>query len=241
VIENLDAAVPGQAAGHVGRPIQMVTDAGTTGGYLSVPASGTGPGVLVLHAWWGLNDTFRGVCDRLADEGFVALAPELYANGQLATTVEEATALVRTSDPEREARLLAALDHLLTLPERTKDRVGVVGYSMGASYAYSLSAERPDAVCSVVAYYGTGDADFTGSRAVYLGHYAHGDEWEPDADVAALERSIRSAGRPVTFHWYDGVAHWFTEPDRPEYQQEPAAQAWERTIAHLVETLGAVL
>jgi carboxymethylenebutenolidase len=86
----------------------------------------------------------------------------------------------------------------------------------------------------VVLFYGTGPANFTKSRAAYLGHFAEHDEFEPPANVDGLEQSLRSAGRPVTFHRYAGVGHWFFEPDVSQAYNQPAADlAWDRTLAFL--------
>lgn len=202
------------------------------GGYLAVPPSGAGPGVLVLHAWWGLTPFIRELCDRLAAEGFVALAPDLYG-GPTAATVEEAQALVDGADGERvRAAALAGLEALRAHPAVSGGRVAALGLSFGAAWGLLLSTLDP-AIAAVVIFYGTYPLDFAPARAAYLGHFAPDDPWEPAEAVAELERALRGAGRELTFHRYPGTAHWFFERDRPEYDPEAAALAWERTLAFL--------
>lgn len=207
-------------------------------GYLAVPRPGKGPGVLVLHAWWGLNDTMKEACERLADEGFVAFAPDLY-KGRLATTVEEAKILSSQLDDQQATGDIAdAVDFLWARADVDDRGLGVIGFSLGAYYALQLSAEDPDRVRAVVLFYGTGSADFSRSKAVYQGHYAETDPYEPAEDVDWLESALKSAGRPVTFYRYEGVGHWFFESDRADAYNEPAAGlAWERAVAFLGNTL----
>jgi carboxymethylenebutenolidase len=210
-------------------------------GHLAIPAraSAPAPAVLVLHAWWGLTEVFTGVCDRFADAGFAAFAPDLY-DGLTATTVADAEGLANSGDrARRRAIALAALAHLRAHPAVQAGPVGVVGFSMGAAWALFLSALRPDEVAAVVAFYGTtAGVDFAAARARYLGHYADHDPYEPFADVQALEEQIRAAGRDVTFHSYPGTGHWFFEDNRPEaYDGEAANLAWERTLAFLRHAL----
>jgi carboxymethylenebutenolidase len=207
--------------------------------YVAVPAAGrSGPGVLVLHAWWGLNDTFRDLADRLADEGFVALAPDLFGDSGVVKTVDEAEARTEAaSGADMAARAESGLEEVLAHPAVIGRQVGVVGFSLGAAWALKLSQHRPE-VAAVVAFYGTADGDYSRSHAAYLGHYAPGDEWEPDDDVDTFEAKLRAAGRPVSFERYAGARHWFFEPDRPEYDRAAADLAWNRTIAFLREQLG---
>jgi carboxymethylenebutenolidase len=208
-------------------------------GYRAVPASGSGPGVLVLHAWWGLVPVFTTLCDRLATEGFVACAPDLY-DGRTAATVAEAEAVMRASDAERmRTTALAALDRLRHDPAVARGpAVGAVGFSMGANWAFELNDLVPEAFAAVVAFYGTGEADFGRSRAAYLGHFAQTDEYEPSEGVQALEQAMRSAGREVTFHVYPGTGHWFFEEDRLDAYNPAARLAWERTVTFLHVHLG---
>jgi carboxymethylenebutenolidase len=203
--------------------------------YLAVPASGTGPGVLVLHAWWGLTAVFTGVCDRLAAAGFVALAPSLYPGGATAATIPEAEALRDAHDEANEAKAvaLAAVEQLRGLPAVTGEQIGVIGFSLGAYWALHLSQVRPDDVAAVVSVYGTDDGDYATARAAYLGHFAENDDFEPLDAVRALETKIRAAGREATFHVYPGTRHWFVEPDRPEYDAAATDLVWDRTLAFL--------
>ncbi|MDM7913820.1 MAG: dienelactone hydrolase family protein, partial [Candidatus Eisenbacteria bacterium] len=203
-------------------------------GFLAVPPDGEGSGVLVLHAWWGLNDTMKRLCSRLADSGFVAFAPDLY-HGEGADTIERATMLGRALDArEREAmaEVAAAVRYLEGLsPAAGHPGLAVIGFSLGTYYALALAASEPERIRSVVLYYGTGGVDPSRSRAAYLGHFAENDPYEPASNVDELEESLRKAGRPVTFHRYAGTGHWFCEPDRADAYDEPAAAlAWERTL-----------
>ncbi len=205
--------------------------------YLAVPDGGTGAGVLVLHAWWGLTSVFTDVCDRLAAAGFVALAPSLYADGATTASIAEAEALVAAHDrapAAAEAVVRDAAEQLRGLPAVNGAQIGVVGFSLGAYWALHLSQARPDDVGAVVAVYGTDDGDYSTARAAYLGHFAEDDDFEPVAAVRALEAKIRAAGREVTFHVYPGTGHWFVEPNRPDaYDAAAAALVWERTLAFL--------
>jgi carboxymethylenebutenolidase len=211
-------------------------EVGSTGhrAYLATPRDGGGPGVLVLHAWWGLTPVFTAVCDRLAEAGFVALAPGLFPGGATAATIPEAEALRDAHDEAAVAWpvVQAAAEQLRALPAVAGERVGVVGFSLGAYWALRLSQAQPDRVGAAVVFYGTDDGEYDGARAAYLGHFAEDDEFEPPEAVRALEARIRAAGRDAEFHVYPGTRHWFVEPDRPEY--DPAADlAWERTLAFL--------
>lgn len=205
-------------------------------GYLAVPSTGEGPGVLVLHAWWGLNDTIKNLCTRLADAGFVAFAPDLY-HGKVADTIPGAEALGQALDAnylQARAEVAEAAKFVIERAGQTDGGITVIGFSLGAYYALDLSAAHPELIRSVVIFYGTGPADFSKSTAAYLGHFAENDEYEPLASVNELEEALSQAGRPVTFYTYSGAGHWFFEPDRPDaYNEEAANLAWERTLDFL--------
>lgn len=203
-------------------------------GYLAVPNAGQGAGVLILHAWWGLNDTIKRFCDRLAQEGFVAYAPDLY-HGRIAQTIEEAESLSGAAEVEPiKTDIAAAVVFLSQQAATADDKLSVIGFSFGAYFALELAADMPERIRAVTLFYGTGEADVARSQAAYLGHFAEQDDYEPTEFVNQLEASLKAAGRPVTFHRYPDVDHWFFEPDRPDaYNQAAAELAWERTITFL--------
>jgi carboxymethylenebutenolidase len=206
-------------------------------GFLALPTSSEAPGVLVLHAWWGLNNTIKSVCKQLADAGFVAFAPDLY-HGKVADTVAGAEVLTKTLDANASRAKAEVREAAAFTSERARhhDRgLAVIGFSLGAYYALDVSTTDSEDVRRVVIFYGTGRGDFSRSKAAYLGHFAQNDPYESAADVAALEEALKNAKRPVTFHHYPGTGHWFFEPDRPQAYNETAAQlAWERTLAFLL-------
>jgi carboxymethylenebutenolidase len=209
-------------------------------GFLAVPPTGKGPGVLVLHAWWGLNDTMKSFCTQLAESGFVAFAPDLY-HGQVADNIADAETLGKALDINHLQARAEIADATMFLNERVgqADRgLAVIGFSLGAYYALDLAAADPELIHSVVIFYGTGGGDYSNSRAAYLGHFAEKDEFEPQSNIDNLEESLRRAGRPVTFYCYPGTGHWFFEPDRTEaYNQVAATLAWERTLTFLRNSL----
>jgi carboxymethylenebutenolidase len=220
---------------HISEELTQYGDNQNTRGYLALPERGEGPGVLVLHAWWGLNDTMRAVCTRLAEAGFVAFAPDLY-HGKVADAIADAEALGKALDANHLQAKAEIADATRFLGERAGQAEGglaVIGFSLGAYYALDLAAD-PEHIRSVVLFYGTGGGDFSSSKAAYLGHFAENDPYEPQSNVDELEESLRRAGRPVTFYRYPGTGHWFFEPDRTEaYNQAAASLAWDRTLAFL--------
>ncbi len=211
-------------------------------GFLATPAAGIqkGRGLLVLHAWWGLNETIKTLCRRLAAEGFVVFAPDLY-RGKIATTIKDAETLGGQLDQnaaQAKSDIADAVTYLSGRADLTGPELGVVGLSLGAYYALALSNADPDRVRAVVVFYGTGHADYSRSKAAYLGHFGENDDFEPASNVRSLESTLRAAGRPVTVHTYPGTGHWFLEQDRPDAYNEAAAKlAWERTVAFLREEL----
>ncbi len=209
-------------------------------GFLAVPPTGKGAGILVLHAWWGLNETLKAFCMRLAEAGFVAFAPDLY-HGKVADTIADAEALGKALDANYLQARAEVAEAGRFLAERTGEAdpgLAVVGFSLGASYALDLSNTAPEYVRSVVIFYGTWVDDLSNSRAAYLGHFAENDPFEPPANVDGLEEALKRAGRPVTFYRYPNTGHWFFEPDRSDaYNREAATLAWERTLTFLRNSL----
>lgn len=201
--------------------------------YLASPENG-GPGVLVLHAWWGLKPFFKQVCDRLAEQGFVALAPDL-RDGQIAGTIDEAKALMAKSDGQLIGQIVfTAKDRLR---EITKGKIGAIGFSMGAAWALIVASAVPDQVGATVLFYGNEDVDVTKITAKVMGHFSDNDEWEPNEWVDKKFGEMEAAGVDATRHTYPGVAHWFMESDRPEYDAAAAQLAWERTVEFLKNNL----
>lgn len=209
-------------------------------GHLTLPATGAGPGVILLHAWWGLTPFFITLCRRLADVGFVVLAPDLY-HGATATTIAEAKqlrSLVERNVVHQEMR--AAVSYLQQYNAVRGARLGMIGFSLGAHWALWLADQEPRVIDTVVLYYGTSGGRFRNTQATFLGHFAEQDSWGASShSVQALAERLRTAGRAATFHTYSNTQHWFAEEDRPDaYDVEAAELAWERTIAFLQARLG---
>jgi carboxymethylenebutenolidase len=216
--------------------IQLVVNNKPVSAYLASPEQG-GPGVLVLHAWWGLKPFFKALCDRLAEQGFVALAPDLN-EGQIAATVAEAEALLKKKDFQFTGdTVMAAKDALLGNSGVKGEKIGVMGFSMGAAFTLTAAAHAPGQVAAAVLFYGAGDESFDKINARVLGHFSDVDEWEPIDGVRAMEAGLKQAGVETTFHIYPGMAHWFVEDDRPEFDPEAAELAWSRTFEFLDNAL----
>jgi carboxymethylenebutenolidase len=208
--------------------------------YVVAPPSGRGPGVLVLHGWWGMTPFIRRLCDRLADEGFTVLAPDLFG-GQTADAPDEAEAMLASLDVDRATeQLLATSAALRDLPITDDRPIGVVGLSMGASLGLWLATRAPEQVDAAVLYYGTQDIDFEPTRAAILGHFAEHDELVSEDEVTLMEAHLRLLDKDVEFHRYADTGHWFIEEDRPAAYDSGAAElAWGRTIRFLRHHLAA--
>ena len=197
-------------------------------------ANGGGAGILLLHAWWGLKPFFKQVCDQLAEQGFTVLAPDL-RNGHIAKTIEEAKELMENSDSQFVGdAVMAAKDRLR---EMVKGKIGVVGFSMGGAWALVLASSKPEQIAATILFYGNEDVDVTKITSKVMGHYSDNDEWEPNEWVEKKFGQMKDAHVDATFHIYPGVAHWFMETDRPEYDPVAAQLAWDRTFEFLKKNL----
>ncbi len=209
--------------------------------YLAVPTSGKGKPVLVLHAWWGLTQFIKEFCDRLAQKGFVALAPDLY-HGEVAATIEEADELSSKLEQALVAKeIFHAAGQLRSSSGMNTNGIGVVGFSLGGFLALWLASQRFNPVVATVAFYATGNDDYAMSHSAFQFHLAVTDPYEPPANVEQLQNSLRAAGKAAEFYTYPGTTHWFFESDRPDAYNADAAQlAWDRTVeflqAHIEET-----
>jgi carboxymethylenebutenolidase len=193
-------------------------------------------GVVVLHAWWGLNEDVVAYADRLADHGYAVVAPDMFG-GQVATEIPDAERLSTAGDEVAGGIALAAVDALADRV-RPDAPLAVLGFSFGAAHAIWAPSER-DRLIAIVAYYGSYWGDFLArSAAPLLGHFAETDPYEPDENVTALEGAFRDAGREVTIHRYPETGHWFAEPARDAYRRDAAELAFERTTAFLRDRLG---
>ncbi len=218
--------------------IEFPVNGTTAGGYLAPAQSGSGPGVLVLQEWWGLVPQIKGVCDRLSEQGFTALAPDLY-HGEFAqhTEMDKAGELMSSLPPDRAARDMgAAIDHLLTLDACSSSQVGVVGFCMGGMLTLMVSAIESDRVSVAAPYYGAplGDSapDWNGLTAKVEGHFAAHDDFFPPEAIKELESQLQGMGKDVTFHVYEGTGHAFANEEDVlgTFDTAAASQAWERTI-----------
>jgi len=211
---------------------------GQAHGYLALPPSGSGPGVVVVQEWWGLTDHIADVADRLAAEGFVALAPDLFG-GRTTHDADEAGRLMTELPVDQAARDLGgAVDLLLGHDAVSSSTVGAVGFCMGGGFVLLLAAQQGARVSAAVPYYGVGPAvpsTYTGLTAAVQGHYGERDDFYPAADARAQEQQIRTeSGAEVAFHFYD-AGHAFHNDTNAlgTYSPEDARLAWSRTVDFL--------
>ncbi len=211
-------------------------------GYLALPTSGTGPGVIVIQEWWGLTDHIADVADRLAAEGFVALAPDLFG-GRTAHDADEAGQLMSELPVDRAAQDLGgAVDFLLAHEAVTSSAVGAVGFCMGGGFVLLLAAQQGDKVGAAVPFYGVGPAvpeTYRGTTAAVQGHYGERDDFYPADQARAQEQQIREeSGASVTFHYYDAGHAFHNDTDAlGTYSPDDAGLAWQRTVDFLREQL----
>ena len=225
--------------------VEFKSNGHTASGYLVTPASGSGPGVLVIQEWWGLDSGIKEMTDRLGAAGFVALAPDLY-HGELAghTEMDKAGKLMQSLPPDRAGRdMSGAVDYLSSHSAVTSNGIGVVGFCMGGMLSWILAANRPDEVKAVVAFYGfpQGDMepDWSKMTASIRGHMAEHDDFFPPAAARALETKLRGMGKNVTLTVHPGTGHAFMGPHNAlgTLNAALAAQIWPTVVSFLQETL----
>ena len=226
----------------MGEMIEFHSNGSTAGGYLAVPASGSGPGVIVIQEWWGLVDHIKDVCDRFAAAGFVALAPDLYHGQKVAPgEPDEAGKAMMAMKMDQAARdMSGAVDELLR--RSSGDKVGVIGFCMGGGLALVLATQRPDAVAAVVPCYGIipwpdAQPDYSAMSAAVLGHYAEKDDFFTPEAANALAEQLRDMGKSVEIVVYPDTDHAFFNDTRPEvYDEEAAGTAVGSHVGVLLRT-----
>jgi carboxymethylenebutenolidase len=230
----------------MGETVEFPSNGNSASGYLAAPEVGAGPGVLVIQEWWGLVPQIRRVCDRLAAEGFTALAPDLY-HGDIAkhTEMDKANELMSSLPTDRAVRdMSGAVDFLASHEHVRGDGIGVVGFCMGGMLTWLIACSRPDRVVAAVPYYGypQGDAqpDWSRLEAAVEGHMAENDDFFPPDGARELQDRLVEMGKSVELHVYPGTGHAFANEEDAlgTHDDEAARQAWVRTLEFLREKLG---
>ncbi len=223
------------------RDIEIESEDGSFDGYLAIPAGGRGPGVVVLQEWWGLVPHIRDVCNRLAREGFVALAPDLY-RGDHTTDPDEAGRLMMALEIDRAGRdLVRTVEALRRQPEVDGTGVGCIGFCMGGQLALHAAGLVPE-IAAVVDCYGVHPRvrpALDACRAKVFGVFAENDEFVSAGDVQDLQAALEKAGVDATMKTYVGVQHAFLNETRPDvFDAETAALAWRDIGSFLQAELG---
>ena len=229
----------------MGETVEFRSNGSTASGYLAKPGSGSGPGVLVIQEWWGLDAGVKEMADRIAAAGFVALAPDLY-HGEIAghDEMDKASHLMQSLPADRPARdMNGAVDFLSSHESVTGRGIGVVGFCMGGMLAWIIAANRPEKVKAVVPFYGFPqgevEPDWSKLQAAVSGHMAEHDDFFPPSAARALESKLRGLGKDVTLTVHPGTGHAFMGPHNAlgTLNTKLAEQIWPQAMAFLREHL----
>ena len=216
--------------------LQFPANGHATTGYLALPATGSGPGLLVIQEWWGLVEHIKHVCDRFAAEGFAALAPDLYHGVATKSPDEAGKLFMALSIARAAADLRGAADALLERPEVTSEKVAAVGFCMGGQLALYAGAEFPDRIAAVVDFYGIHPKvriDPSRLRVPVLAHFAERDNSVKVSDARALAANIEAAGGSIEAHFYPADHAFFNDSRPTVYDRGCSEVAWNRTLAFL--------
>lgn len=194
-----------------------------------------GSAVLVLHSLWGLTSAVKGLCDGLAEHGYMVLAPDLNF-GELPDTEEEGIDRLGEASPDRLASLVLSSTQLLA-NRSAPGPIAIVGFGMGGSLGLWASVRLPDLVKAVVSFYGTQQIDFAGSKSAYLIHFAEHDDYISDDEAVFMEATMGLEALPVEVINYPGTRHGFCEPDSDSFDPEAFDMAWARTLRFLEDQL----
>ena len=213
----------------------------TVQGALYTPSGkGPFPGIIVIHEWWGLNDWVKEQAAKLADQGYVALAVDLY-RGKVATTPDEAHEIMRGVPEDRAQRdLHAAFEFLSSQADVRKDRIAAIGWCMGGGYALDVALEEPTLAAAVVNYghLATDPQSLQKINAPILGLFGAQDRGIPPADVHKFEQALKQMGKTIEVEIYEDAGHAFENPNNTAgYRAADAADAWRRTADFLAGTL----
>lgn len=219
-----------------GKMIEFAGNGSTYQGYFS-PAFNRGPGVIVVQEWWGLVDHVKDICDRFAEAGFTALAPDLF-HGQKTKSPDEAEKMLMALNIDDASKVFrGAIDALVKEYACTSETVGVVGFCMGGQLALYAAATNPDRVSACVDFYGVHpkvQPPFENMKAAVLGIFAENDHMTDAKAVAALDEQLTKANVEHEFTTYPGTDHAFFNDTRKEvYNQEAAEDAWKKTLVFL--------
>jgi carboxymethylenebutenolidase len=212
-------------------------------GYLSRPAAAKGPlpGIIVIHEWWGLNDNIRHATDRLAGEGYAALAVDLYG-GQAGATPDEATklmtaAMAHTDLVQSNLRQAYAYLH----EHEQAPRLAVLGWCFGGGWSLQTALLFPDQLDGVIMYYGkpvTDVAALAKLKMPLIGFFGAEDKGITVDMVQAFEAALKQAKVDEEIHIYPHAGHAFANPSGQNYQPEAAQDSWQRTVQFLSRHLG---
>ena len=227
-----------RAAAHGLQDVAITTAGGKpVSGALALPANAPAAAVLLIHEWWGLNDQIKSVAAKLADEGYVALAVDLY-DGKVASDAGEARSYMGQVNAGEATDTLASWIGWLKDHEKASGKVATVGWCFGGGWSLNASIAAP--VDGTIIYYGNVSrkaADLKALKGPVLGHFATEDQWINQAMVSGFEAEMKQAGKQLTTHWYD-ANHAFANPTSARYDEADAALSWQRTQAFLKQTLG---
>lgn len=215
-----------------GTMVQYQANGTKTDAYLATPASGKGPGIVVIQEWWGLVGHIKSVCDRFAAEGFSALAPDLY-HGKSATEPDEAGKLFMALNvAQAEKDLRGAVDEVAK--HSSTGKIGAVGFCMGGQLALFAGTVNPK-VGAVVNFYGVHPnvkPDYAKLGGPVLGLFAEKDAFVTPQTAKDVDAAIKKAGKQVETHIYPGVDHaFFNDENKAAYNKAAADDAWRRTLA----------
>lgn len=217
----------------MGELINVASESGAIDGYFAKPQHGSGAGVVVIQEWWGLVDHIKDVCERFAQEGFVALAPDLY-HGKTTKSPDEAEKMMMALRiDEAEAEIRGATDYLVKADSVNSDSVGVIGFCMGGALALYAATKNSNIGACVVFYGGhpTVKPDLPNLNAPVLGIYGERDGSVTPQVVHNLEKQMSALGKSFESHIYPGASHAFFNDTRPAvYDAKASADAWSRTI-----------